>query len=85
MAIHIRRREFVVMLGSAAVAHPLAARAQQPAMPVTGFLDSRSPDAIGFRLSGFVIEYRWAKSACSCPHSRTIRNIRPASGRSCRR
>ena len=75
MAIHIRRREIIVTLGSAVV-WPLAARAQQSAMPVVGFLRSASPepDATnrvtafrqGLKEAGYVegqnaaIEYRWA-------------------------
>jgi putative tryptophan/tyrosine transport system substrate-binding protein len=74
--MHIRRREFILTLGGAAVPWPLAARAQQPAMPVIGFLSSRSPGESatseaafrwGLKESGYAegenahIAFRWAE------------------------
>ena len=53
MAIHIRRREFIFTLGGAAAAWPLAARAQQAAMPVVGLLTARAAGDASHLLAGF--------------------------------
>ena len=77
MAVDIGRREFISALAGGSLAWPLAARAQQPALPVVGMLSTASPEAYATRLRAFrealgaagyvegqnvIIDYRWAEA-----------------------
>ena len=74
----MKRRDFLSVVGGAAAAWPFVARAQQPAMPVVGFLHPSSPEPFQHIINGFrqglndtgfienqsvMIEYRWARGA----------------------
>jgi putative ABC transport system substrate-binding protein len=73
----VKRREFITLLGSTAVAWPLASRAQPQPMPVMGYLSAASPESVSHRMAVFreglaetgylegrnvAIEYLWAES-----------------------
>ena len=76
MTAKMKRREFITVLGGAAAAWPLAARAQQPALPTIGYLGTATPATQGQWAAAFVqrlrelgwidartvvVEYRWAE------------------------
>ena len=76
----MRRREFITLLGGAA-AWPITAGAEQPALPVIGLLDPRSPDELAHRLRGF--RRKPVRSMCPSRSSLTSPEVREAPKRTC--
>ena len=68
----MRRREFITLLGSGALARPRAVRAQQPALPVFAFLRIGSPDASARHVAAF--RKGLAKSQTGAAHAGSLQN-----------
>jgi hypothetical protein len=92
----MRRRKFITLLGGAAAAWPVAARAQQAALPVVGFMAGSSPAALsqqvaafreGLKEAGFIegmnvaVEYRYGEGQLESISGSRVRSGPPSSGR----